>query len=259
MIYLQRTNTGTPRTITAADDLPDNVPGSAAISANAARTVRVNLDHTLTPALLMHYTLGWNDSDFLLQSQNFPYDAQAALGTPLTPILAGFEAIDRAHAVFWRTAPRPRRPGARPGPRLGGQRRSPRARAAGPGPTPLRPTLVHVRPARLDGRGHDLRGAGRLAEVAYFTSFYSYSLTRGLRGVAPNMAQITRFDDRWGWIVNSVVPRFRRFDADPRLIDVSLRRIVADARIYASMPCIPPRTLPSQRSRRPPASVFHRG
>jgi len=80
-IYLQRTNTGTPRTITAADDLPDNITGSA-ISANAARTVRVNLDHTVTPTLLMHYTLGWNDSDFLLQSQNFPYDAQAQLGIP---------------------------------------------------------------------------------------------------------------------------------------------------------------------------------
>ena len=36
--------------------------------------MRVNLDHTLTPTLLLHYTLGWNDSDFLLQSQNFPYD-----------------------------------------------------------------------------------------------------------------------------------------------------------------------------------------
>ena len=34
-VYLQRTNTGTPRTITAADDLPDNITGSA-ISANAA-------------------------------------------------------------------------------------------------------------------------------------------------------------------------------------------------------------------------------
>jgi hypothetical protein len=80
-IYLQRTNTSTPRTATAADDLPNNVTGSA-ISANAARTVRVNLDHTLTPVLLMHYTLGWNDSDFLLQSQNFPYDASKSLGIP---------------------------------------------------------------------------------------------------------------------------------------------------------------------------------
>ncbi len=80
-IYLQRTNTSTPRTATAADDLPNNITGSA-ISANAARTARVNLDHTVTPTLLMHYTLGWNDSDFLLQSQNFPYDAQAQLGIP---------------------------------------------------------------------------------------------------------------------------------------------------------------------------------
>jgi hypothetical protein len=47
------------------------------------------------------------------------------------------------------------------GPRLGGQRRAPRARAARPGPTPLRPTLLRVRPAHLTGRGHDLRGARR--------------------------------------------------------------------------------------------------
>ncbi len=79
--YFQRTSTSTPRTITAADDLPNNITGSA-ISANAARTVRVNLDHTVTPVLLMHYTLGWNDSDFLLQSQNYPYDPFKELGIP---------------------------------------------------------------------------------------------------------------------------------------------------------------------------------
>ncbi|HEY7335086.1 MAG TPA: carboxypeptidase regulatory-like domain-containing protein [Bryobacteraceae bacterium] len=79
--YFQRTNTGTPRTITAADDLPDNITGSA-ISANAARTFRLNIDHTVTPRLLLHYTLGWNDSDFLLQSQNYPFDAQKTLGIP---------------------------------------------------------------------------------------------------------------------------------------------------------------------------------
>jgi hypothetical protein len=79
--YFQRTSTSTPRTITAADDLPNNITGSA-ISGNAARTVRVSLDHTVTPTLLMHYTVGWNDSDFLLQSQNFPYDAQKELGIP---------------------------------------------------------------------------------------------------------------------------------------------------------------------------------
>jgi hypothetical protein len=79
--YFQRTNTSTPRTITAADDLPDAITGSA-ISANAARTGRVNLDYTATPRFLLHTTLGWNDSDFLLQSQNFPFDAQKTLGIP---------------------------------------------------------------------------------------------------------------------------------------------------------------------------------
>jgi len=79
--YLQHTETQTPRTATAADDLPDNITGSA-ISYNGHYTIRFNLDHTLTPTLLLHYTLGWNDSEFLLQSQNFPYDAQKELGIP---------------------------------------------------------------------------------------------------------------------------------------------------------------------------------
>jgi hypothetical protein len=83
-------------------------------------------------------------------------------------------------------------------------------------------------------------------EFAYFNSFYCYSLTCGLPGVlhARKWPRITRFDDRWEWIVSSVVPRFRRFDADPRSIDASLRRIVAEARIYASKPCIQPPTTP---------------
>jgi hypothetical protein len=79
--YFQRTNTSTPRTATAADDLPNDITG-AAISGNAARTGRVNADYTVSPRLLMHLTLGWNDSDFLLQSQNYPYDALSALGLP---------------------------------------------------------------------------------------------------------------------------------------------------------------------------------
>jgi hypothetical protein len=91
--YFQRTNTSTPRTITAADDLPNNITGSA-ISANAARTVRVNLDQTVTPTLLLHYTLGWNDSDFLLQSQNFPFDAFATLGIPGQTAARSFPIIN---------------------------------------------------------------------------------------------------------------------------------------------------------------------
>ena len=52
--------------------------------------------------------------------------------------------------------------------------------------------------------------------------------------------RITRFDDRWRWLVTSVVPRFRRFDADTRLVDASLQRIVDEARAFASTPCIHP-------------------
>ena len=42
--------------------------------------------------------------------------------------------------------------------------------------------------------------------------------------------------------MTSVVPRFRRFDADTRLVDASLRRILDEARDYASMPCVLPRS-----------------
>jgi hypothetical protein len=52
--------------------------------------------------------------------------------------------------------------------------------------------------------------------------------------------RITRFEDRWRWIVTSIVPRFRRIDADTRLIDAGLRRIFEHAGHYASMPCLPP-------------------
>ncbi|GAA0436079.1 hypothetical protein Acor_55300 [Acrocarpospora corrugata] len=81
---------------------------------------------------------------------------------------------------------------------------------------------------------------GLRREVVYFTSFYLYSVTRALR--ARPWPRITRYDDRWGWLVASVVPRFRRFDADPSLSDASMRRILAAARVLASTPCVPPRT-----------------
>ena len=89
-------------------------------------------------------------------------------------------------------------------------------------------------------------------EVAYFTSFYLYSLTRGIPQACMRRAwpRITRFDDRWRWIVTSVVPRFRRFDADTRLIDASLRRILDEARDYASIPCVLPRSPQAESPRR---------
>ena len=41
--------------------------------------------------------------------------------------------------------------------------------------------------------------------------------------------------------MTSIVPRFRRFDADTRVLEASLRRIFDEARDYASNPCVLPR------------------
>jgi hypothetical protein len=81
-------------------------------------------------------------------------------------------------------------------------------------------------------------------EISYFTSFYYYALTRGIRHVLHAQAwpRITRFDDRWRWIVTCIVPRFRRLDVHARLVDASLRRIFDEARDYASNPCVLPRS-----------------
>ena len=88
----------------------------------------------------------------------------------------------------------------------------------------------------------EVRGVRR--EVEYFTSFYVYSLTRGGSHVLRTRAwpRMTRYDDRWRWIVTCVVPRFRRFEADPGTLDASLRRIFDEARDYASNPCVLPRS-----------------
>ena len=70
-------------------------------------------------------------------------------------------------------------------------------------------------------------------EVAYFTSFYLHSLRRGVPRAIRSRAwpRMTRFEDRWHWLVASVVPRFRRFSDTP-LIDASLRRIFREARVW---------------------------
>lgn len=83
----------------------------------------------------------------------------------------------------------------------------------------------------------EVRGARQ--EAGYFTSFYLDSLTRGLPRVLQSRGwpRITRFDDRWWWILASVVPRFRRFGADQKLIDTSLHRILDAARDHAATPC----------------------
>jgi hypothetical protein len=93
---------------------------------------------------------------------------------------------------------------------------------------------------------------GMRREVAYFTSFYLYSVTRGIPyGMrAHAWPRITRYDDRWRWLETSVVPRFRRFDADRGLIDASMQRILTEARDYASAPCVLPRPPQTESPRR---------
>ena len=95
-------------------------------------------------------------------------------------------------------------------------------------------------------------------EVGYFTSFYLYALTRAMtHGVrAQAWPRITRYDDRWPWLVTSVVPRFRKFDSDTQLVDMTLQRILADARYYAFVPCVvpgPPETIMRAAPLIPPA------
>ena len=99
----------------------------------------------------------------------------------------------------------------------------------------------------------EVRGVRK--ELAYFTSFYLYSLTRGLPAAARahTWPRITRYDDRWRWITTSVVPQFRRFDADMRLVDASMQRIFDDAVGYASMPCM----LPPERTQPPRTTTIH--
>jgi hypothetical protein len=100
------------------------------------------------------------------------------------------------------------------------------------------------------GSATSFQARGARQERAYFTSFYLYSLTRGVPNAlrAQTWPRITRFDDRWGWLQASVVPRFRRFDADSHLIRTSLQRVLDDAAAYASAPCVlPPSPKPRQR------------
>jgi hypothetical protein len=94
------------------------------------------------------------------------------------------------------------------------------------------------------GSATSFEASGTRQAATYFTSFYTYSLTRRLPQTIRTRAwpRITRFDDRWNWLVESVVPRFRSFDTDTRLVDASLRHILDDARDAASSPCVPPRS-----------------
>jgi hypothetical protein len=77
--YFQDTSTCTPRTPTGADPLPDLITASVS-SCSSGTTIRLNYDRPLTPLLLLHAGVGWNDSDFSLESPTNSYDAQKELG-----------------------------------------------------------------------------------------------------------------------------------------------------------------------------------
>ena len=97
-------------------------------------------------------------------------------------------------------------------------------------------------------------------EIADFTSFYLYSFTRGIPYALRARAwpRITRFDDRWHWLLTSVVPRFRRFDAGTHLVDASLQHIFDEARDLASSPCVLPRSQADGPRRAAQPRLWHR-
>ncbi|MGH9261511.1 MAG: DUF2515 family protein, partial [Acidimicrobiales bacterium] len=66
------------------------------------------------------------------------------------------------------------------------------------------------------GSSLSFEARGLRQELTYFSSFYLYSLGRGLPATLRSRAwpRVTRFDDRWNWIMAAVIPRFRRLDAD---------------------------------------------
>ena len=169
------------------------------------------------------------------------------------PILAGFEAIDRGRRVLADgTASAQARQAAGDLIWAGNVKLLEHEQRALVQPCFDRLSCTFARLVSI-GAATSFEVRGMRQEVAYFTSFYLYSLTRGIPQALRAQAwpRITRFDDRWRWLVTSVVPRFRRFDAETRLVNASLRRIVDDASAFASTPCVLPCSFADRsRSRR---------
>src|SRR5918995_4844480 len=159
------------------------------------------------------------------------------------PVLAGFEAIDRGRRVM-----------------ADGNASTEGRRAAidliWDGNVQLleheQRALVHPHFDRLTctfarlfsiGSSLNFEVRGPRQELAYFSAFYLYAFGRGLPQAwrARAWPRVTRFEDRWRWIQSSIVPRFRRFDADVPLTHASLQRILDEARTSRSAPCGAPR------------------
>src|SRR5215470_19600984 len=146
------------------------------------------------------------------------------------PVLAGFEAIDRGRRVLEdETASSAARQAAEDLIWAGNVELLRHEQRALVQPCFDRLSCTFARLVSIGAAtSFEVRGVRR--EVACFTSFYLYSLTRGspraLRAQA--WPRITRFDDRWRWLAASVVPHFQRIDT--LLVDASLRRILGEAR-----------------------------
>jgi hypothetical protein len=156
------------------------------------------------------------------------------------PILAGFEAIDRGRRVLEdETASAADRQAAEDLIWAGNVELLRHEQRALVQPCFDRLSCTFARLVSIGAAtSFEVRGVRR--EVACFTSFYLYSLTRGSPRALRVRAwpRITRFDDRWRWLVASVVPHFQRIDT--RLVDTSLRRILGEVRGFASAPCVLP-------------------
>ena len=241
--------------------------GMAAIASHHVRLalfpLRLGTDRTgqldIPRSLVRHRTLLLDDVNTIRSTNNAIFDdifwvhlAYVSAGDRMgrlrallrtehhyAPVLAGFEAIDRGRRVL---ADRTASAGAR---RMADdlvwkgnvQLLEHEQRAL------VQPNFDHLSCAfaRLISIGSattfEVRGLRQ--DVAYFTSFYLSSFPLALRHGRWGQAwpRITRFEDRWRWVSMSVVPRFRKFDADAHLIEASLRRIVDEARAFSSMPC----------------------
>ena len=91
-------------------------------------------------------------------------------------------------------------------------------------------------------------------ELAYFTSFYLSSLTRGLPAAATcaHVAEDHPIRRPLALDHHERGAQYRRFDADLHLVDASMQRIFEDARGYASTPCVlPPVSPPTEESALP--------
>jgi hypothetical protein len=77
--YFQYTQTTTPRTAAGADPLPDLITAGVLAMADGY-TSRLNYDHNISPRMLLHVGVGWNDAILYLEAPVNNYDSLKELG-----------------------------------------------------------------------------------------------------------------------------------------------------------------------------------